>query len=297
MADNLIPIDANMSIVRPVWSILSKGRTGTGKTILSCGKAFRPTYVFNLEGRFESAITYYRKLDGHVKDLHYNDFTMNSGFYPLDQKMDSIIKRPEFQTVVVSGLTPFIHIVLKHLMRTTIPKDEGGDGKRAKNIRLKGGIQVNILEDYNFEDAAIIFELLNFLQALKEMGVNIILECHISAYEIKTINEENGQREQQTIFEILTKGKKAPAQIPGYFNEVWLFEKAFEAQWETSGGRNAKYRINTMGSPTDDCKTSFGIPNFDWTGVDGSEMLIALLSGDIKSQDRVDPNKPKVVSW
>lgn len=295
-----VPIEAEQAAIRPVWSILSKGRTGTGKTILSCGKAFRPTYVFNLEGRFESVLSYYKKLDGHRKDLHYNDFHMGSGFYPLDQTMDAIIRRPTFQTVVVSGLTPYIHIVLKHLMATTVPKIEQGQ-QTAKNVRKKGGIQVNILEDYNFEDAAIIFELLAFLQELKAMGTNVILEAHISAYEVKTINEENGQREQQTIFEILTKGKKAPAQIPGYFNEVWLFEKRFTEDWDAnqsvSRGRQARYFINTMGSPTDDCKTSFGIPIFDWTGRDGSEMLMEFLSGDIKETPRLDPNAPKRVSW
>jgi hypothetical protein len=289
-------MSAEEMIVRPVWSILSKGRTGTGKTILSCGKSFRPTYVFNLEGRFESVLTYYRKLDGHVKDLYANDFNMGSGFFPLDQKMDQIVARPEFQTIVVSGLTPYIHIVLKHLMATTIGKDSG-DGKQAKNIRKKGGIQVNILEDYNFEDAAIIFELLSFLQTLKGMGINVILEAHISAYEIKTINEENGQREQQTIFEILTKGRKAPAQIPGYFNEVWLFEKFFDNDWSGSGNSKARYRVNTQGSPTDECKTSFGIPSFEWTNIDGTERLLEYLSGEIKDTPRVDPNAPKVAVW
>src|SRR3990167_3498755 len=192
---------AQDTLIRPVWSILSKGRTGTGKSILSCGKEFRPVYVFNLEGRFESVINYYQKLDGNVKDLFFNDYSMNSGFYPLDQKMDAIIARPEYKTVVVASLTSYIHIVLKHLMASTVPKDGG------KNLRKKGGIQVNILEDYNFEDAAIIFELCNFLQALKEMGVNVILEAHISPYEIKAINEDTGQKEETTIMQILTKGK------------------------------------------------------------------------------------------
>lgn len=292
-APEIPAIKAEDAAVRPVWSILSKGRTGTGKTLLSCGKAFRPTYVFNLEGRFESVLTYYRKLDGHLKDLSYNDFHMNSGFYPLDRKMDSLLARPEYQTVVVSGLTPYIHIVLKHLMSTVVPKA----GETPKNIRKKGGIQVNILEDFNFEDAAIIFELLAFLQELKSQGVNVILEAHISAYTIKTINEENGQREEQTIFEILTKGKKAPAQTSGYFNEVWLFEKKFGDDWGQGGGRQAKYVINTVGSPTDECKTSFGIPSFDWTGLDGSDKLMEYLSGEIKETPRVDPNLPKKVSW
>lgn len=294
MPDMLVPVKAEDAAIRPVWSILSKGRTGTGKTLLSCGKAFRPTYVFNLEGRFESVLNYYRKLDGHLRDLSFNDFNMESGFYPLDQKMDSIIARPEYQTIVVSGLTPYIHIVLKHLMATATPKAGENPGK---NIRKKGGIQVNILEDYNFEDAAIIFELLSFLQHLKSMGVNVILEAHISAYTIKTINEDNGQREEQTIFEILTKGKKAPAQIPGYFNEVWLFEKRFSEDWGSGQGRLPKYFINTTGSPTDECKTSFGIPSFEWTGRDGSEMLMEFLSGEVKNTPRVDPNAPKKVGW
>ncbi len=291
-----VPKKAEETLIRPVWSILTKGRTGTGKSVLSGGKYFRPTYVFNLEGRFESVISYYKKLDGHVNDLHFNDFNMESGFYPLDQTMDAIVNRPEFKTVVVSGLTPYIHLVLRHLMKATVPKDSG-DGKAPRNIRIKGGIQVNILEDYNFEDAAIIFELISFLQTLKAMGVNVILEAHISAYEIKTINEENGQRELQTIFEILTKGKKAPAQIPGYFNEVWLSEKVFPSDWVAKG---AKYRINTTGSQTDECKTSFGIPNFDWTGQDGSLMLQDYLEKGTAGQGvadnpRIDPSAPKRV--
>lgn len=276
-------------LLRPVWSILSKGRTGTGKSILSCGKEFRPTYFFNLEGRFESVIKYYKALDGHVKDLHYNDYSMGSGFYPLDKKMDSIIARPEYKTVVVASLTSYIHIILRHLMASTTPNAQG------RNIRKKGGIQVNILEDYNFEDAAIIFELCAFLQTLKEMGVNVILEAHISPYEIKTINEETGQREEQTIMQVLTKGKKAPAQISGYFNEVWLFEKYFEGDWDK--GKKARYRVNTQGSQVDECKSSFDIPTFEWTGKDGTEILMQHLSGEIKENPRVDPNAPKRVSW
>jgi hypothetical protein len=282
-------IKADESVVRPVWSILSKGRTGTGKTVASCGKEFRPTYVFNLEGRFESVITYYKKRDGHIKGLYYNDFHMGSGFYPLDKKMDAIVARPEFKTVVVSSLTSYIHIVLLHLMKSTAPKDSAGS-----NLRKKGGIQVNILEDFNFEDAAIIYELLNFLQQLKADGVNVILEAHISPYEEVTL--EGGQRVVKTINQILTKGKKAPAQIPSYFNEVWLFDKIYSGSWE-SGNQEAKYLINTSGSATDEAKTSFGIPSFEWTNQDPTVRLMEFLNPDIKKQERIDPNAPKRMTW
>lgn len=280
--------------IRPVWSILSKGRTGTGKTIASCGKEFRPVYVFNMEGRMESVIRYYKERDGHAKDIIWDDYHMGSGFYTLDQKMDEIMKRPEYKTVVAASLTSYIHIILKHLLTDKQQKFDAAKraGQQAKGTgRRIGGIPVNVLEDYNAEDSAIIFELCAFLQELKNMGTNVILEAHISPYDITTIDEESGARQNQTFFQILTKGKKAPAQIPGYFNEVYLFEKKFQNVGPGAG--KPSYFCNTVGSQTDECKTSFGIESFEWTDKDCSELLVAQLSEEVKNTPREDPNKPK----
>lgn len=278
-------IDADKQPIRPVLSLLSKGRTGTGKTIASCGKEFRPVYVFNLEQRFEPVIDYYRKLDGHVKGVHYDNYTMKTGYHPMDQKMDAIAARPEYKTVVFASLTSYIHIVLRQLMGVT----------PSRSARMKGGIQANILEDFNFEDAAIIFELCAFLQEIKDQGTNVILEAHISPYEITTINEDSRQRETQTIMQVLTKGKKAPAQIPGYFNEVYLFEKKFEGI--QAGASKAHYWVNSIGSQIDECKTSMGIKPFDFTDKDFSEILWSQISQEIKDTARVDPNAPKRISF
>ena len=274
-------LSAESMIVSPVWTILSKGKTGTGKTILSCGKEFRPTYVFNLDGRFESVVNYYKRLDGHTKDLHYNNFTLDTGqFHAMDEKMDAIVARPEYKTVVIASLTSYIDIVLFNLMGATIPQQR----------RVKGGIQVPILEDYNFEDSAIINELIRFVQVLKNQGTNVILEAHVTPYEETTI--EDKQRVTKTINQILTKGKKAPAKIPTYFNEVWYFEKVHEG-W----GKPAKYTVNTIGDSANECKTSFGIEPFDFTKTDPTIKLINLLGQDIKDNPRTDPNAPKMTAW
>ena len=284
MSELLESLSADEFVTRPVWSILSKGTTGTGKTILSCSKYFRPTYVFNLEGRFESAVTFYRRLDGHMKDVEYNNFSLEAGnFYKMDSKMDSIIGSPRYQTVVIASLTSFIHIVLKNLM--------GGD----KGGKKKRGIQTNTIEDYLYEDSAIIFNLIAFLQQLKNMGVNVILEAHISPYEEITLEE--GQRVSKTVYQILTKGKKAPAQIPSYFNEVWHFKKTYPENWGASNSAKLQYVVDTLGDSANECKTSFGIQPFDWTGTDPGEMLQRQLNPEIAKQSRVDPNAPKVASW
>lgn len=277
-------LKASEFVTRPVWSILSKGINGTGKTILSCSPYFRPTYVFNLEGRFESVAAYYKKLGG-VNDLDYNNFSMGSGnYYKIKKKMEQILNRPEYKTVVVSSLTSYIHIVMKNLMAGT---KTGG--------KMKAGIPANTQEDYLYEDSAIIFELLGFLQELKENGVNIILEAHISPYEITTIEE--GSRVSQTIYQIVTKGKKAPAQIPNYFNEIWHFKKVFPDNWGGSEFKKASYIVDTIGDSSIDCKTSFGIEPFDWTGIDPGTILEKQLNPDIAKEERKDPNAPTKVTW
>lgn len=289
MAGEFAPasLSAEDALVRPVWSILSTGFTGCGKTIFSCGKEFRPVYVFMCEGRLESVLTYYRKLDGNAKGIYYNDYTIDGGFFPLDQKMDAILARPEYKTIVVSSLTSFIRIVLKHLQKSN-KKDDAGNMKGA---RMKGGIQVNSMEDYLFEDSVLINDLIAFFQTLKSNGVNVILEAHITPYEVK-IGEQPNQT-VKTVYDILTKGKKAPAELPSWFNEVWLFEKKVEG-WE---GKDEKYIINTKGSETNSCKTSFDIPSFEWTGIDPSIKLMSFVSPEIKANPTVDPSKPKMVAW
>lgn len=287
-----MPIKADEQPIRPVISAVFKGRTGTGKSIGYCGKEFRPVYVFNCEQRFESVLDYYRKLDGHVRDVEYDNFPLGSGFYAIDKRMDELARDCPYKSVAVASLTSFIHLVLGHLIDSKKGKTRGTGQYQRPAGREIAGIRVNELEDYNAEDAAIIFELIAFLQQLKNQGVNVFLEAHITPYEITTIDPDSKGKETFTINQILTKGKKAPAQIPGYFNEVYLFEK------EISGfGEKTKYKCNTQGTAADDCKTSMGIGSFEWTNQDFSEVMWGNLSTDIKETSRVDPNAPKRVAF
>lgn len=284
-----MPIRAEDAAVRPVLTLLSKGNQGTGKTILSCSPSLRPTYVFNCEGRFDSVLTYYK---GNLKDLEYDDFPIGSGYSPLDKRMDELVARCEYKTIVMSSLTSFIYVILNHLIRSKAGQKRASGAPAGLRI---GGIPVNELEDYNAEDSAIINDLISFFQQLKSQGVNCILEAHITPYELSWF--EGGQKVTKTIQQILTKGKKAPASVPSFFNEIWLFEKAFEGV--IVGQQEKKYKVNTVGSPLDDCKTSWGIKNFDFTGSRDpyGEFVLPQLTDEIKSAPRVDPNAPKRVAF
>jgi hypothetical protein len=205
----------------------------------------------------------------------------------MDQKMDAIVARPEYKTIVVSSLTSFIRIVLQHLKKSNKKDKETG---KPKGQREKGGIIANSMEDYLFEDAALISDLVGFFQQLKADGVNVILEAHITPYEIK-IGDPPDQS-IKTIYDILTKGKKAPAELPSWFNEVWLMEKRVGGD-----ASDDKYIVNPRGNATISCKTSFDIPRFEWQREDGSEKLTGFLSSEIKANPTMDPNAPKKVSW
>lgn len=277
------------AVIRPVTSFLFKGHNGTGKTIASTGKEFRPVYVFNCEGRFESVINYWQRR-GEAKDIEWDDFPIGSGYYGLDKRMDELVARCPYKTVVMSSLTSFIYNILNHLIKDAFGRKNAQGKDAGKRI---GGIPVSQLQDFNAEDSAIINDLIAAFQQLKSHGVNVILEAHITPYDITTI--EDGGRVTTTINQILTKGKKAPASIPGFFNEIYLFYKEYEGI--ISGQQSAKYLFTTTGTPTDDCKTSWGIKGFDWTGKDFSEELFKQLSQAVIDTPRIDPNAPTTVSF
>ncbi len=246
-------------------SIFSRGVTGTGKTVASCGKEFRPLYVFDCDQRMQSVITYYKKLDGHIKGVEFDSYNMGQHFRELDQKMDSILARPQYKTVVLATLTSYIHIVLAHVLKF---KAGTNTGKRVADIN------VNSIEDYNVEDAAIIFELLGFLKALQNQGTNVILEAHLTPIEYRQLDGTS-----RTVLETLTKGKKAPASIPGYFDETYYFKKEHSGGAIIGSQQNTKYTMSTVGDATVDAKTSRNIVGFDWTNADFSVMLMKQLEG------------------
>lgn len=280
---------AEDQLIRPVISLMAKGVNGTGKTIFNCSPSLRPTYVFNCEGRFESVLQYYK---GNLKDLEFDNFPIGSGYFNLNKRMDDLVARCPYKTVVMSSLTSFIYVVLNHLI-------ESKAGQKTKaghpaGMRI-GGIPVNELQDYNAEDSAIINDLISFFQQLKVQGINTILEAHLTPYELSWF--EDGQKVTQTIRQILTKGKKAPASVPNFFNEIWLFEKVSEGIMASQ--QTKKYMVNTQGTPLDECKTSWEIPNFAWTDNKDpyKKYVLDVLSNEIKETPTVDPNAPKAVKF
>lgn len=265
-------------IQNAVISALHKGESGTGKSIAACSKALRPTYVFDCEDRMASVASYYRKLDGHVNGIEYDTFSMQNGFYPVKQQLDKLKQSCPYKTIDIATLTSYVDIVLKH----TLGKG-GVNAQGAEKGKKIAGIEVNVLEDFNAETAAIAFELINTLKYLQQQGKNIILEAHVLTHEISKGGVVTIARP------LITGGKKAAAKIPGYFNETFHF-------YVESDYTATKYKVRTRSTGDDFAKTSFQeLPSeIDWTNKDFYEVVFSYLSETVKSAPRVDPNAPKV---
>lgn len=274
-----MPKQADDVITNAVLSVIHKGKWGSGKSIASCSKALRPTYVMDCEDRMNSVINYYRNLDGHVKGLSFDTFAMGDGFYAVKKRLDELEESCPYKTVVCATLTSYVDIVLEGLANKGGSRASGAEA--GKKI---GGIKVNELEDFNGETAAIAFNLIKTLKRLQKKGINIILEAHVMHYEFKdkvgTVHHERT---------LLTGGKKAAAKIPGYFNEIFQFEVDTEFNGDT------KYIAHTVATMDDFAKTSFpSLPKkIDWTGKDFYEEVFKYIPKEILDAPRVDPNAPK----
>lgn len=275
-----MPKNADDVVTNAVLSCIHKGKWGSGKSIASCSKPLRPTYVLDCEDRMNSVINYYRKLDGHVKGLSFDTFAMGDGFFKLNQKLQELISSCPYKTVVCATLTSYVDIVLEGLANKGGARASGAAA--GKKI---GGIAVNELEDFNGETAAIVFNLIKTLKVLQKQGVNIILEAHVMQYEFK---DKAGTTHHER--SLLTGGKKAAAKIPGYFNEVIQFEV------DTDFGGNTTYNAYTVATMEDFAKSSFPQwpKKMDWTNRDFYEEVFKHIPKEVLEAPRVDPNAPKI---
>lgn len=271
-----MPKKADDVLTNSVICAIHKGKWGSGKSIASGSKALRPTYVMDFEDRMRSVINYYRNLDGHVTGLEYDTYAMGDGWYTIKKKLDELISGCPYKTVVCATLTSYVDIVLEGLT------NKGGTRASGQEAGKKvGGINVNELEDFNGETAAIVFNLIKTLKRLQKNGVNVILEAHVMQYEFK--DKLGNTHHERTL---LTGGKKAAAKIPGYFDEVFHFEVDEDYT-------STNYVAYTVARSEDFAKTSF--PNYlpkkiEWTGKDFYEEVFKLIPKNIQDAPRKDPN-------
>lgn len=222
-------------------NILGKGDSGSGKSVAAY--SFPNAYVFDLDNRVQSVVSYYQRIQRMdiLKNLEYDTYTGNGAIINMLQKLSSFVNRCPYETVIIDTLTSLADSTLNHAIRM-----RGGEG--GKKI---AGIDTNTIEDYGVENS-VVMDIIQVFQAMK--NVTCILNAHVLSVEEKQLGGPT------TISRtLLTGGKKVAAKIPGYFGETWHFDTK-------SNMKGTKYIVRTQHGGADYAKTSLILPiEIDWT--------------------------------
>lgn len=222
-------------------NILGKGDSGSGKSVAAY--SFPNCYVFDLDNRVQSVVSYYTRIGRTdvLKNLEYDTYTGNNSILTMMGKLGTFVNRCPYETIVIDTLTSLADSTLHHAIRM-----RGGEG--GKKI---AGVETNTIEDYGVENS-VVMDIIQVFQALK--NVTCILNAHVLSIEEKTLGGPTTISRS-----LLTGGKKVAAKIPGYFGETWHFDTK-------SNMKGTKYVVRTQHAGADFAKTSLILPTeIDWT--------------------------------
>ena len=196
---------------------LLKGPPKSGKSIAACSFASKdnPMYVFDIDQRMESVVSFFRRYDpDKLKYIFYDTYFT---YQQIVDKLDAMLQmqRVPYGNILIDSLTPLARMILTEMIEVRVSEAKAD---RNKKVNKSGNIAVNQVEDFNGETAGLSFVLAT-LRSRKFEHMNIFLNAHvveISQYNIRENTTRTSRR-------LLTGGKGIAAEIPSYFNEIWHF--------------------------------------------------------------------------
>lgn len=215
-----------------------KGEAGTRKS--TCALSFpQPQYWFGWDKKMRAMLLPMRQWGIDPKQIHYDSY---SDWDTPRKKLESFQLTCPYKTLIIDSVTSAADGILLQGKKLKIGADKG---KRVNNI------QVNSIEDYGAEDAAL-SDMVSMCKDIHEFHkVNIILIAHIMEVTSKSPNGETHMSRT-----IVTAGKRISIKIPAYCEEVYHFnvEKSIDP---TQGG---DYGLLTRHTGDDFARTSLPLP-------------------------------------
>lgn len=212
------------------------GHPGSGKDI-AANSFPGPIYNFDLDKRIDSVAAMF----GNRSDIEFDQYGPEE-FPKLWDKVKYIKdNNSQYKTVIMSSLTALARMGINY----SISLRGSGQGKNTN----KGVIQMTEVQDFGAESRVLSMILESFRSA--NFKANFILTAHLVETNSKTLDGKD-----ITIQRVLTGGKTIGAEIPAYFNEIYLFEKT------TGFDSKSKYIMRTTGEAAGvNTKTILPLPN------------------------------------
>ena len=221
---------------------LFKGDPKTGK---SCAAASFPRpYILDTDGRIRSVAKMFPS-----KDVEYDTFI---DFWDVCIKLQALVQRCDYQTVVVSSLTSLANLAIEYSLKFRGVSDS--DEQKRKSELKRGNLALTEVSDWGVEFRG----LSKVLDCLKALPCHVILEAHVLE-----VTRENIMKGTTTISRsLMTGGKKIAAYLPTAFDEAYHFY----VDSPMSPGERPRFKVATVHMGDDWAGTVLPLPPIiDWT--------------------------------
>lgn len=248
-------------------TILAKGPEGSGK---SHGLASWPgrTLIVDLDLRARSLVDTYKNRED---DFEIEQF----GPYEYEKFCDfwsALQDRCDYDNVFLDGLTALVRMLINYSLglRNFNNKMDKGMGKSEA-----AQIKIPQFEDWNAENNGLNKIISIGRNLSREKNVNFFMSAHLIETNIKAPTGGFMQR-------LLTGAKAVAHEIPGYFNEIWIFNAGPDDL-----GLSTRYSVRVRPSVDNKAKTTMkALPDeFDFTDKNLYEEVKRL----VKANTVIDP--------
>jgi hypothetical protein len=201
------------------------GHSGSGKDCAEASFAkLGKMYVFDVDNRIRGLLAASTWLGSDIiKNIDFDFYNPRDGFIAIDKKCDQFLaaantRQLEYKTICFNSTSSMVYSLAIESRRA-----------RGQKGRVLAGLQFTDPGDYNFMSMAM--RQIQFLYAmpLAELGVNIIFSGHlVDRWEKPKKDPEAGITEYSPNIIVghkLLGPDKLAEELPGYFDEVYLFKK------------------------------------------------------------------------
>jgi len=222
-----------------------KGEPGVRKSTQALSYPL-PQFWLSWDRKMNSLLLPAKQWGINVADISYEDYR---DWNAAEKKIKQLQTVCNYKTIIADSITSCGDSIMNQAKRL---KSGGTRKSGAQAGKLVAGIEVNELEDYNAEAAALL-DMISILKDIHEYhGVHVILIAHViqAEYRNTTNNQTHVSRQ------IVTAAKKVAAKVPAYCEEVYHFniDRGFEA------GGEGSYALLTEHTGDDFARTSLPLP-------------------------------------
>jgi AAA domain-containing protein len=235
------------SLADPTTDILYcmfKGEWGTRKS--TCALSFpTPQYWFSWDRKMRALHIPMRNWGINPAEIKYDDY---DDWSKARVQLEKFQLSCPFKTLIIDSITSCGDSIMRQTRKMKVGETRKSGAEAG--IRI-AGIQVNELEDYNAESAAL-HELIALTKDIHKFHkVNIVLIAHVIQTDYKSPDGKTHFARS-----IVTAAKKASAKMPAYCDEVYHFniKRGFDASME------GEYALLTTHTGDDYARTTLPLP-------------------------------------